>query len=107
MIHKKLLTGLLFCLATLSDAQTDAPKKVITAESTVVEGCQYEEEIRKCSEEKLQRATFKFLKPSDVIQVANNTTKDTIFVNMSLATDENRKVIKERSSFKFHESQMK
>lgn len=107
MIHKKLLTGLLCCLAILSNAQTDAPKKAITAESTVVEGCQYEEEIYECSSEKLQRATFQFLKPSDAIKVANSTKKDIIFVNMSLATDENGKVVKERSSLKFHETEMK
>ncbi|MBC8753227.1 energy transducer TonB [Kordia sp. YSTF-M3] len=107
MIHKKLLTGLLFCLTIVLNAQTDAPKKPITAESTVVKDCQYEEEIYECSREKLQRATFAFLTPSDVLNVAKSTKQEIIFVNMSLATDNEGKIVKERSSLKFHETEMK
>lgn len=107
MVHKKLLTGLLFCLTILLNAQTNAPKKAITAESTVAEGCQYEEEIYECSREKLQRATFAFLTPLDVLNVAKSTKQEIIFVNMSLATDNEGEIVKERSSLKFHETQMK
>lgn len=101
------LSGLLCCFALSVNAQTGKSEKLITAESTVVEGCQYEEDIYDCSREKLQRAVFEFLKPSDVTNVINKTKKDIIIVNMSLATDDEGKVVKERSALKFHESEMK
>ncbi len=107
MMKKYILLALLLCLVIMSNAQTDSKKPSISFEPTTVEGCQYEEEIYECSQEKLQRTTFKFLTPSDVIKVAESTTKDTIFVYTRLYTDSIGKVIKDRSSLKFYERQMR
>jgi len=95
------------CFFTLLiSAQTKKSKKVIP-ESTVIEGCQYEEDVYECSKEKLRRSIFQYLKPSDAILIANSTKKDTIFVNVEFATDSVGKVDKERSSLTFHETEMK
>lgn len=107
MSLKNFLSGLLCCFAITAFAQKNNSKKTITAESTVIEGCQYTEEIFDCSREKLKEAIFKFLKPADASAVAEKTKKDTIFVRMELATDETGKVVPERSFFKFHETEMK
>lgn len=107
MIHKNFLVVLVYCFTTFVIAQNKTSEKDVRTEPITVEGCQYEEEIYECSQEKLQIATFQFLKSSDVLKVANSTTKDTIFVNVNLYTDENGNVNNELSSLKFHETEMK
>ncbi|PTX63715.1 TonB-like protein [Kordia periserrulae] len=103
---KNLLSLLIFFFSLLISAQTEKSKKDIP-ESTVIEGCQYEEDVYECSKEKFRRSIFQYLKPSDAILIAKNTTKDTIFVDVMFATDSVGKVDKERSSLKFHETEMK
>ena len=103
---KNLLSLSIFFFSLLINAQTEKSKKDIP-ESTVIEGCQYEEDVYECSKEKFRRSIFQNLKPSDAILIAKNTTKDTIFVDVMFATDSVGKVDKERSSLKFHETEMK
>ncbi|WP_420571960.1 energy transducer TonB [Kordia sp.] len=107
MSLKKFLCGLACCFAIVANAQTDTTKKAITAESTVIQGCQFEEEVYECSREELRLAIFQFLKPEDAALVAQKTKQDIIFVKLGLATDETGKIVKERSSLKFYETEMK
>lgn len=105
MTYKSLLVGLLCVCTTFLTAQNKKKKRVIP-EPTTVEGCQFEEDVYKCSEKKLQQATFQFLTASDYTNVANKTSKDSIFVYMRLATNKTGKVVKKHSSLKFYESEM-
>lgn len=105
MTHKNFYIILLCFFTTVLTAQKK--KKSIAPEPTTVEGCQFEEDVFQCSTEKLQRATFQFLKPSDVTNVLNIITKDTVLINMRLGTNKNGEVVKKYSSLKFYESEMK
>jgi hypothetical protein len=107
MTYKNFYLVLVVCFFTvIVTAQNKKQKKPIVPEATTVEGCQFEEDVYQCSEEKLQRAIFQFLTSSDVTNVANITTKDTILVNMRLGTNKSGKVLEKHSSLTFYESEM-
>jgi len=102
---KNFLTLSLCLFTLLASAQTTNPKKS-SPESTVIQGCQYEEDVYECSKEKLRRSIFEILKPSDAMLIAKSTKKDIIFVNAIFATDSVGNIDKKISSLKFHETEM-
>ncbi|WP_053002148.1 energy transducer TonB [Kordia jejudonensis] len=107
MTYKNVCIGVLFFFTTFVISQNKEKKTSFSAEVITVEGCQFEEDVYQCSTEKLQRATFQFLQPADVLNVAKITEKDTILVNVSLTTNKSGEILEKDSFLNFYESEMK
>lgn len=107
---KKYITlVLLICAVTTSYAQLviENQKSTQPPPPPIIKGCEDAENRHRCAKKKLRDAAFEFLKPTDIQKVIDTAENDTIFMNTLLYFDADKNLILEKSSLKFHKSEMK